>query len=94
MLPWFCKLGLEDRHSSHTWCLTEAQPPVGERSVQSAVLRTLDFPGNSAVKNLPDNVGDEGSIPGLGRSPGEGDGNPLQCSCLENPMDTRTWWAI
>ena len=38
-------------------------------------------------------VGDLGSIPGLGRSPGEGNGNPLQYSCLENPMDGGTWWA-
>ena len=39
------------------------------------------------------NVGDLGSIPGSGRSPGEGNGNPLQYSCLENPMDRRAWWA-
>jgi len=48
------------------------------------------------VKNLPANVGDvmdAGLIPGLGRSPGGGHGNPLQCSCLENAMDSRDWWA-
>ena len=48
------------------------------------------------VKNLPANAGDArgaGSIPGLGRSPGEGNGNPLQFSCLENPMDRGAWWA-
>ena len=45
------------------------------------------------VKNLPTNAGDAGWIPGLGRSPGEGNGNPLQCSCLENPMDRGAWWA-
>ena len=39
------------------------------------------------------NVGDPGSIPGSGRSPGDGNGNPLQCSCLENPMDRRVWQA-
>ena len=39
------------------------------------------------------NVGDLGSIPGSGRSPGEGNGNPLQYSCLENPMDRGAWWA-
>ena len=38
------------------------------------------------------NVGDLGSLPGSGRSPGEGNGNPLQYSCLENPMDRRAWW--
>ena len=46
------------------------------------------------MKNLPASEGDVGSIPGLGRSPGEGNGNPLQYSCLENPMDRGAWWAI
>ena len=49
------------------------------------------------VKNPPANAGDirnEGSIPGLGRSPGEGSGNPLQYSCLENPMDRGAWQAV
>ena len=48
------------------------------------------------VKNPPDNAGDErdmGSIPGSGRSPGEGNGNPLQYSCLGKPMDRGAWWA-
>ena len=45
------------------------------------------------VKCLAYNVGDLGSIPGLGRSSGEGNGNPLQYSCLENPMDRGVWWA-
>ena len=44
------------------------------------------------VKNVPANAEDSGSIPGLGRSPGEVNGYPLQYSCLENPMD-RAWWA-
>ena len=43
--------------------------------------------GGSVVENLPANAGDLGSIPGLGRFPGEGHGNPLQYSCLEDPMD-------
>ena len=46
-----------------------------------------DFPGGSEVKVSACNAGDLGSIPGLGRSPGEGNGNPLQYSCLEYPMD-------
>ena len=46
-----------------------------------------DFPGGSDGKASACNAGDLGSIPGLGRSPGEGNGNPLQYSCLENPMD-------
>ena len=51
------------------------------------------FSGGSVVKNLPANVGDARSIPGLGRSSGEGNGNPLQYSCLGNPMDRGAWWA-
>ena len=43
------------------------------------------------VKNLPDSVGDAGWIPGSGRSSGEGNGNPLQCCCLGNPMDRGAW---
>ena len=55
-----------------------------------------DFPGGWVVKNPPANAGDSrnmGSIPGLGRSPGAGNGNSLQCSCLENPMDRGAWQA-
>ena len=53
----------------------------------------IDIPGGSEVKASAYNVGDLGSIPVLGRSPGEGNGNPLQYSCLENPMDRGAWWA-
>ena len=49
--------------------------------------------GGSVVKNLPAKAGDMGSIPESGRSPGEGNGNPLQYSCLENPMDRGAWWT-
>ena len=45
------------------------------------------------VKSSAYNAGDLGSIPGLGRSPGEGNGNPFQYSCLENPLDRGAWWA-
>ena len=51
------------------------------------------FPGSSVVKNPPANVGDMGLIPGSGRSPGGGYGNPLQYSRLENPMDRGAWRA-
>ena len=51
------------------------------------------FPGGSDVKESACSIGDLSSIPGLGRSPGEGNGNPLQYSCLENPMDRRSWPA-
>ena len=53
---------------------------------------TQGFPGGSEVKASACNAGDLGLIPGLGRSPGEGNGNPLQYSCLENPMDGGVWW--
>ena len=49
------------------------------------------FPGSSDGKVSAYNAGDPGSIPGLGRSPGEGNGNPLQYSCPENPMDRGAW---
>ena len=52
----------------------------------------MRFPGGSVAENLPANAEDTGSIPGPGRSPGEGNGNPLQYSCLENPMDRGAWW--
>ena len=51
------------------------------------------FPGSSEVKASACNVGDLGLILGSGRPPGEGNGNPLQYSCLENPMDGGAWWA-
>ena len=59
--------------------------------------RLRDLPGGPVVKNLLANAGDErevGSISGSGRSPEVGNDNPLQYSCLENPMDRRAWWAI
>jgi len=54
------------------------------------------FPGGSVIKNPPANAGDakdKGSIPGSGSSPGGGHGNPVQYSCLENPMDREAWRA-
>ena len=51
----------------------------------------IDFPGGADGKASVYNAGDAGSIPGLGRSPGEGNGNPLQDYCLENPMDRGAW---
>ena len=69
-------------------------PPFQNLGFISDFLRfLLDFPGGSAVKTLPANAGDAGLIPGSGRSPGEGNGNLPQCSCLENPMGRGAWWA-
>ena len=53
----------------------------------------LGFPGSSDGKASAYNAGDPGLIPGSGRPPGEGNGNPLQYSCLENSMDRGAWWA-
>ena len=64
---------------------------MGEKS---SVMSTVEVV--PVVKNPPASTGDirdMGSIPGLGRSPGEGNGTPLQYSCLENPMDRGAWWA-
>ena len=58
-----------------------------------AIQFILDFLGGSDGKVSVYNVGDPGSIPGLARSPGEGSGNPLQYSCLENPMEGGAWQA-
>ena len=72
---------------------------LGEAQLESKLLGEIPItsdigsPGGSEVKVSAFNVGDQGSIPGLGRSPGEGNGNLLQCSCLENPMEGGAWWA-
>ena len=61
------------------------------------VRTKLGFPGGSVVKNAPalqEREGDTDSIPGSGRSPGGGQGNPFQDSFLENPMDRGAWWAM
>ena len=67
-------------------------PPKVGPVVCGALYRVV-FAGSSKVKASACNAGDLGSIPGSGRSPGEGNGNPLQYSCLENPMDGEAWWA-
>ena len=57
------------------------------------MIKEVGFPGGSEVKVSACNAEDLGSIPGSGRSPGEGNGNPLQYFCLESPMDRGAWWA-
>ena len=61
--------------------------PFSPPKLVSVLLAYKGFLGGSVVKNPPANAGDVGSIPGSGRSPGGENGNPLQYSCLENPMD-------
>ena len=87
----FHKALLRQRHLQNT-ANTPHQPEN-----QSDLRKRWGFPGGSVVKNLPANAGDArhvGSILGSGRSPGGGHGNPVQYSCLGNPMDRRAWRAI
>ena len=63
------------------------------KRLSSSSSLTMGFPDGSDVKASACSAGDLESIPGLGRSPGGGHGNPLQCSRLENPMDRGAWWA-
>ena len=70
------------------WSIVDLHCCVRFRSTARAFYVLL------AAKNPPANAGDAGSIPGLARSLGEGNGNPLQYSCLENPMDRGAWRAI
>ena len=85
----------------HLWKALLAHYPIGSMFSSLlpwfcfciAVHLILGFPGGSDGKAFACSVGDLGSIPGLGRSPGEGNGNPLQYSCLEKSMDWGAWWA-
>ena len=78
---------------SHSFCLGSVL--CSREPSANQILCTLhrDFPVAQTVKCLAYNAGDLGSIPGSGRSSGEGNGNPLQYSCLENPKDRGAWWA-
>ena len=64
------------------------------RQLSSSSSSSSSFPGGSDSKESACNAGDPGSIPGLGTSPGEGNGNPFQYPCLENPMDRGAWRAV
>ena len=75
--------------SSLLGCHCPLKWPIGE--MYACLLTCLDFPGGSVVKNMSASAGDVGSILGSGSSPGEGNGNPLQYSCLGNPMDRGAW---
>ena len=76
--------------STQTGCTGSA----GVVCIPTITPSTRLFPGGSVVKNLPTNAGDWGLVPGSGRSPGEGNVNPLQYSFLENPMDRGGWWTM
>ena len=62
-----------------------------QKTIEKHYVKMMGFPGGSVVKNPPANAGDMGLIPGLERSPREGNDNPLQYSCLGNPMDREAW---
>ena len=64
-----------------------------EGTIALLLIMPTGFLGSSAGKESASNAGDHGLLPGLGRSPGEGNGYPLQDSCLENPMDRGAWWV-
>jgi len=83
----FFSLILDPVEDSH-WVLSGQ---IGEKDAISKSV--TGFPGGSDGKASAYNAGDPALIPGSGRSPGEGNGNPLQYSCLENPMDGVAWWA-
>ena len=71
---------------------SKVSSPIGRKCVSELEMSTVEqgFPGGLADKESACNTGDPGSIPRLGRSPGEGNGNPLQYSCLENPHGQRS----
>ena len=84
--------GLENSMDRGSWQATVHGVTKSRTQLNDFTL-PLGFPGGSASKESVCNVGDLGSIPGLGRSAGEGHGNPLQYSCLENLMDREAWQA-
>ena len=91
---------VEDRRA---WCtavhgaaelgMTEGLNNKPRSKIAWSYRTSRGFPGGSDGKESACNAGDPDSIPRSGRSPGEGNGNPLQYSCLENPMDRGVWWA-
>ena len=94
----FCIFHSQKHTHTHTHTRNFPLQKSGTNSIycHKSVLPKLNqtsFPGGSEGKASACSAGDLGSIPGSGRSPGEGNGNPLQYSCLENPMDGRAWGA-
>ena len=88
--PGACHGGLQSGASLSSWIIST----ISTSSFLNRVIHeNRVFPGGSDNKEFAYNAGDLGLIPGLGRSPGEGNGDPLQYSCLENSMDGGAWWA-
>ena len=87
-----------ERQLNSPWSSEKKYSAFGHSAGDDSSERTYEavhvgFPGGSVLKNPPASAVDTGLIPGLGKSPGEGHGNPLQYSCLENPMDRGAWRA-
>ena len=78
----------------YEWGLSSLIFEGQDRLFANVIWHILGFPGGSVVKVSVFNAVDLGSVPGSGRSPGGGNGNPLQSSCLKNPMNGGAWWAI
>ena len=96
MLRWGCVVRGSWTHFCSTQLLGSEQKPWLNLLTHPFIQlpsQLMSFPGGSDGKASACNAGDPSSIPGLGRSPGEGNGNPLQYSCLENPTDGRAWQA-
>ena len=87
--PMYCEKRNRFRYSR----LESVQTDTWNTGSRFTVFLGLGFPGGSDSKESACNAGDPDSIPGSGRNPGEGNGNPFQYSCMENPMDRGTWWA-
>ena len=88
--PLQCSCLENPRDGGAWWGLTESDTTEATQQQQDILM---DFPGGSDGKASVYNTGDPGSVPEWGRYPGEGNGNPLQYSCWENPMDREAWWA-
>ena len=73
--------------------LSPGHPSLTQSCIWVVSLMPTSFPSGSGGKESAYNVGNQGSIPGSGRSSGGGNGNPVQYSCPENPMDRKAWWA-
>ena len=94
----FRRLSAEELMLLNCGVRKDLRVPWTTRRSNQSILKEISpeysaFPGGSDGKQSTCNAGDLASIPGLARSPGDGNGNPLQYSCLENPMDRGTWQA-
>ena len=92
---WKCLRSLRSMQPQGRFLLESARENLSHASplASGGLQVVIRFPGGSDGKESAHNAGDLGSIPGSGRSPGEGNDYPLQSSCLENPMDRGTWQA-